>query len=50
MNSPVDHARALLARAQDDRYVLDRLAGDANARTVKWASDALPAAEPPKQG
>ena len=31
MNSPVDHARALLARAQDDRYVLDRLAGDANA-------------------
>ena len=31
MNPRVDHARALVARAQDDRYVLDRLAADANA-------------------
>jgi HEPN domain-containing protein len=31
MNSPADYARALLSRARDDGYVLERLAGDANA-------------------
>lgn len=31
MNSSADHARALIARAQDGRYVLERLAGDANS-------------------
>ena len=31
MNSSADYARALIAKAQDDRYVLERLAGDANA-------------------
>ena len=31
MNSSADYARALIARAQDHRYVLERLAGDANA-------------------
>lgn len=31
MNPSLDHARALVARAQDDRYVLDRLASDEKA-------------------
>ncbi len=31
MNSPVDHARALLARAGDDLYVVRRLREDADA-------------------
>lgn len=31
MSSPADLARALAERAQDDRYVLERLVGDAKA-------------------
>ena len=31
MNSPLDHARALLARARDDLYVVRRLRGEADA-------------------
>jgi len=33
MSPSLSHARALVARAQDDRYVLDRLATDENAPT-----------------
>lgn len=31
MNSPLDHARALLARARDDLYVVRRLRGEPDA-------------------
>ncbi len=31
MNSPLDHARGLLARARDDFFVVRRLAGEADA-------------------
>ena len=31
MNSPLDHARSLLARARDDYFVVSRLANDADA-------------------
>ena len=31
MNSPLDHARGLLARARDDLYVVRRLRGEADA-------------------
>lgn len=33
MNPSLSHARALVARAEDNRYVLDRLATDENAAT-----------------
>lgn len=31
MNSPLEHARALLARAEDDAYVVRRLRAEPNA-------------------